>query len=49
MANQVELFTWYSKGMLKPHIHKVYAIDDVQDALNDVLQRKVAGKVVLAP
>jgi NADPH2:quinone reductase len=49
MANQVELFTWYNKGLLKPHIHKVYAIDHVHQALNDVLQRKVAGKVVLAP
>lgn len=49
MANQVELFAWYNKGLLKPHIHKIYSIDDVQQALNDVLQRKVAGKVVLAP
>ncbi|MFY0700883.1 MAG: NADPH:quinone oxidoreductase family protein [Bermanella sp.] len=49
MANQVELFKWYSKGLLKPHIHKVYPLDDVHQALNDVLQRKVAGKVVLAP
>lgn len=49
MANQIELFTWYGKGLLKPHIHKVYPLDDVHQALNDVLQRKVAGKVVLAP
>ncbi len=49
MANQVELFTWYQQGLLKPHIHKAYPIDQVQDALNDVLQRKVAGKVILVP
>ena len=49
MANQVELFAWYGKGLLKPHIHKTYKLNDVHDALNDVLQRKVAGKVVLVP
>lgn len=49
MANQVELFSWYQQGLLKPHIHKAYPIDQVQDALNDVLQRKVAGKVILVP
>ncbi|NVK37533.1 MAG: NADPH:quinone oxidoreductase family protein [Gammaproteobacteria bacterium] len=49
MANQVELFTWYQKGYLKPHIHKAYPIDEVHAALNDVLQRKVAGKVILVP
>lgn len=49
IANQTELFGWYLEGKVKPHIHKVYEMDNVHDALNDVLQRKVAGKVVLKP
>ena len=49
IANQQELFQWYLEGKVKPHIHKVYPMDNVHDALNDVLQRKVAGKVVLKP
>ncbi|GAA6134061.1 NADPH:quinone oxidoreductase family protein [Oceaniserpentilla sp. 4NH20-0058] len=49
LDNQTELFQWYLEGKVKPHIHKVYSMDNVHDALNDVLQRKVAGKVVLKP
>lgn len=49
MANQQELFAWYKEGKVKPHIDAQYKIDDVQDALNAVLNRKVVGKVVLVP
>lgn len=49
MANQQELFAWYKDGKVKPHIDARYNIDDVQNALNAVLNREVVGKVVLVP
>ena len=48
-ANQQELFKWYEDGLIHPHIDKVYKLDEVSTALGDVLNRKVMGKVVLAP
>ena len=45
--NLQELLTWLTEGKLKPHISATYPLGHVADALNDVLNRKVKGKVVL--
>ena len=41
------LLDWYAEGKLKPHISKVYPMEQVADALNVFHQRRVTGKVVL--
>jgi NADPH2:quinone reductase len=46
-ANLQELVNWWAVGKLKPRISATYQLEQVADALNDVLQRKVKGKVVL--
>jgi NADPH2:quinone reductase len=45
--NLQELLQWYLQGMLNPHISAIYQLNEAATALNDMLQRKVMGKVVL--
>ena len=47
MANSMQLIQWYAEGKLKPHIHKTYPLVDAPKALEEMLERKVMGKVVL--
>lgn len=49
MANFQQIFQWYYQGKLKPHIHAAYPLKDAAKALNEMLNRKVKGKVVLVP
>ena len=42
-----ELLTWLTTGKLKPLISATYPLDRAADALNDMLHRRVKGKVVL--
>ena len=42
-----ELLTWYQTGKIRPHISATYSLEQAADALNDLMQRKVTGKVVL--
>ncbi len=44
-----ELLTWFTEGKIKPHISATYPLTHAAEALNDVMQRKVTGKVVLLP
>jgi NADPH2:quinone reductase len=41
------LFEWYSEGKLKPLIGGTYPLQKAGDALEALLSRKVAGKIVL--
>ena len=45
--NVQELLSWFSAGKLKPHISATYPLEHSAEALNDVMNRKVKGKVVL--
>jgi NADPH2:quinone reductase len=45
--NFQDLITWLVGGELKPYISATYPLEHAADALNDMLQRKVTGKVVL--
>ncbi|HXC41235.1 MAG TPA: NADPH:quinone oxidoreductase family protein, partial [Burkholderiales bacterium] len=46
-AELQELVTWTHEGRLHPRVHAVYPLERVGDALHDVMNRKVVGKVVL--
>ena len=41
------LFEWHSEGKLKPLIGDTYPLQKAGDALEALLSRKVAGKIVL--
>ena len=47
MENTATLMKWFDKGMLKPHIHKTYELKDASRALEEMMNRKVRGKLVL--
>ena len=42
-----ELMDWYLAGKLKPLVSETYPLERAADALNDMANRKVKGKVVL--
>jgi NADPH:quinone reductase len=42
-----ELLTWFVTGKIKPLISATYPLSRAADALNDMMNRKVRGKVVL--
>ena len=44
-----ELLNWFVTGKIKPHISATYPLERAADALNDMMNRKVKGKVVLVP
>ena len=45
--NNTQLFRWYEEGKIRPHIDQVYPLDRAVTALQDILARKVQGKIVL--
>ncbi|MEL6918682.1 MAG: NADPH:quinone oxidoreductase family protein [Bacteroidota bacterium] len=47
MENTMQLMKWYAQERLKPHIHKIYPLDQAPMALDEMMQRKVKGKVVI--
>lgn len=47
--NIMELFQFYQKGELKPYIQKTYSLTDAPQALYDMLERRVMGKLVVNP
>ena len=44
-----ELLTWYEEGKIRPVVSATYPLEQVADALNDMMNRRVTGKVVLLP
>ena len=47
LENIQQLLTWFVKGDVKPHIDKTYSLQDAPNALEDMMQRKVKGKIVI--
>jgi NADPH2:quinone reductase len=47
--NILELFQFYQQGTLKPYIQKTYSLVDAPLALNDMLERRAMGKLVITP
>lgn len=45
--NNEELMQLYAQGKVKPHIHATYPLERAAEALNDVMYKRVSGKVVL--
>lgn len=47
MQNTMTLMQWYDEGKLKPHIHRIYNLKDTGKALEEMMERKVKGKLVI--
>jgi NADPH2:quinone reductase len=44
-----ELTTWIVQGKLKPLVSRIYPFEQAALALNDLVRRRVKGKIVLVP
>jgi len=49
LAAMREMLGWMAEGKLKPLVSKRYALGETAQALNDMAERKVTGKVVIVP
>lgn len=47
MKNTLSLMKWYNDGKLKPHIHNTYKLEETSKALEEMIARKVKGKVIV--
>jgi len=47
LANIQQLLTWFSKGKINPHIDKTYSLQEAPKALEDMMHRKIKGKIVI--
>ncbi len=47
MKNTIRLMQWFREGKLNPHIHKIYDLKDTSRALEEMMDRKVRGKLVV--
>lgn len=47
MQNTMELMQFFFKGALKPHIHATYPLEKAPEALQEIMDRKVKGKIIL--
>lgn len=47
MQNTMELMQYFFKGELKPHIHATYPLEKAPEALQEIMDRKVKGKIIL--
>ena len=45
----IELFGLLQEGKLKPHVAGKYSLDNAKDAIIELMERKVAGKLVVVP
>jgi NADPH2:quinone reductase len=45
--NNEELLQFFVEGKVKPHIYATYPLEEAAQALNDVMHKRVSGKVVL--
>ena len=47
MSNTMTLMQWHSGGKLNPHIHKIVPLEETKEALEEMMNRKVKGKLVV--
>lgn len=46
-ANLDQLLAWAANGTIRPHIHNIYALEDLPKALNAIARREVKGKAIV--
>jgi len=44
-----ELLAWYDQGRIRPHVSATYPLERTPEALRDLDERRVRGKVVVVP
>ena len=49
LRDVAEMFDWIAQGKLRPHVSATYGLAEGARALEDLMNRKVTGKVVVLP
>lgn len=49
MANVAQLLDWFGAGKVSPIISRAYRLEETIEALTDIAERRVIGKVVIHP
>lgn len=49
LENFQQLFAWQTAGQLKPIVSHCYALEDADQAMRDMMDQKITGKIVLTP
>jgi len=44
-----QIFSWIEAGRLRPHVTRRYTLDQASQALDDMSNRRVSGKIVIEP
>ena len=47
LANSLQIMKWFKAGKIKPHIHKMYPLEEASKALEEMMGRRVKGKVIV--
>lgn len=47
LNNSIQIMQWFNEGIIKPHIHKTYLLEQAPKALEEMMNRKVIGKVII--
>jgi len=45
--NNLQIMEWYSQGLIKPHIHKLYPLKEAPLAIRSMMDRQVKGKIII--
>jgi len=45
--NSLQIFNWMKEGKIKPHIHKVFSLEKAPLAIQEMMDRKALGKLVV--
>nr|WP_244314436.1 NADPH:quinone oxidoreductase family protein [Pannonibacter sp. XCT-53] len=48
-ANMAQILDWVRQGKLKPHVHAVYPMERTAEAIQEIADRKVRGKIIVKP
>ncbi len=48
-AGLAEMTQWIREGKLRPLVSRTYSLDEAPQALNDLLERRATGKLVIVP
>jgi len=49
LQNTMELIKFQAEGKLNPHIDRTYTLEEAPQALEDMMNRKVKGKIIIVP
>lgn len=47
LANSLQIMQWFHQGKITPHIHRTYRLEEAPEAIQQMMDRRVMGKLIL--